>query len=122
MRDEFELSVEMSTYLVCFVVCDFAHVSNRTNSNVTVSVYAPAPIIDQADYALHSAITLLEYYEQFFTVPYPLPKLGNQVVWRKQRTLAILKTWYSDVPFVPALSVCKPGYSGPLAPRSSLVK
>ena len=67
----------MSTYLVCFVVCDFARVSNRTANNVSVSVYAPATIIDQADYALHSAITLLEYYQNFFTVTYPLPKLGN---------------------------------------------
>ncbi|XP_047739916.1 endoplasmic reticulum aminopeptidase 1 [Hyalella azteca] len=75
MRDEFDVSVEMSTYLVCFVVCDFAKVSNKTNNNVTVSVYAPANIIHQADYALHASITLLEYYHEFFTVPYPLPKL-----------------------------------------------
>ena len=77
VRDEFHVTVKMSTYLVCFVVCDFAHVTNVTSSNVSVSVYAPATIIHQADYALHSAITLLEYYQQFFTVPYPLPKLGT---------------------------------------------
>lgn len=75
MRDEFETSVEMSTYLVCFVMCDFSKVSNFTKTNVSVSVYAPAHIIHQADYALHTAITLLEYYHGFFTVPYPLPKL-----------------------------------------------
>ena len=77
VRDEFHVTVKMSTYLVCFVVCDFAYVTNVTSSNVNVSVYAPATIIHQADYALHSAITLLEYYQQFFTVPYPLPKLGT---------------------------------------------
>ena len=82
MKDEFETSVAMSTYLVCFVVCDFAKVTNVTSHNVTVSVYAPKDIIHQANYALTTSVSLLEYYEQFFTVPYPLPKLSElSIVW-----------------------------------------
>ncbi|XP_076056130.1 endoplasmic reticulum aminopeptidase 1-like [Oratosquilla oratoria] len=74
MRDEFMESLEMSTYLVAFVICDYTHKSNVTHNNVNVSVYAPPGMIDQADYALEVATHILEYYQKFFRVPYPLPK------------------------------------------------
>lgn len=33
--------------------------------------------IHQADYALDAAVTLLEFYEDYFSIPYPLPKQGR---------------------------------------------
>ncbi|XP_040584864.1 endoplasmic reticulum aminopeptidase 1 isoform X3 [Mesocricetus auratus] len=39
-----------------------------------VSVYAVPDKINQADYALDAAVTLLEFYEDYFSIPYPLPK------------------------------------------------
>ena len=47
VRDEFEESVEMSTYLVAFVVCDFTLVSKMSKKNVNVSVIASPDKIDQ---------------------------------------------------------------------------
>lgn len=41
-----------------------------------VSVYAVPDKINQADYALDAAVTLLEFYEDYFSIPYPLPKQG----------------------------------------------
>ena len=41
-----------------------------------VSVYAVPDKINQADYALDAAVTLLEFYEDYFNIPYPLPKQG----------------------------------------------
>lgn len=32
--------------------------------------------IKQADYALDTAVTLLDFYEGYFGIPYPLPKQG----------------------------------------------
>lgn len=77
--DTFQESVEMSTYLVAFVVCDFAMVSNITEHKVNVSVYAPATMISQANYSLRVSSYILDYYEKFFGVPYPLPKQGGHV-------------------------------------------
>ena len=76
-RDDFETSVKMSTYLVAIVVCDYANISVTTKNNVKVSVYAPITMISQANYSLNIATQILEYYQEFFDVPYPLPKLGK---------------------------------------------
>ncbi|XP_034870799.1 endoplasmic reticulum aminopeptidase 1 isoform X4 [Mirounga leonina] len=39
-----------------------------------VSIYAVPDKIHQADYALDTAVTLLEFYEDYFSIPYALPK------------------------------------------------
>ena len=38
LKDDYEASVKMSTYLVAIVVCDFKNVSDHTASNTLVSV------------------------------------------------------------------------------------
>lgn len=40
-------------------------------------MYAVPDKINQADYALDAAVTLLEFYEDYFSIPYPLPKQGR---------------------------------------------
>ncbi|XP_058512247.1 endoplasmic reticulum aminopeptidase 1 isoform X2 [Ochotona princeps] len=74
LEDHFDVTVKMSTYLVAFIISDFESVSKVTKSGVKVSVYAVPEKIDQADYALDAAVTLLEFYEDYFSIPYPLPK------------------------------------------------
>lgn len=68
----------MSTYLVAFVVCDYVYISSQTLSRkINVSVYAPKDMIPQADFALKTATDIMDYYEEFFGVEYPLPKQGQ---------------------------------------------
>ncbi|XP_015117204.1 endoplasmic reticulum aminopeptidase 2 [Diachasma alloeum] len=74
LRDEFQESVEMSTYLVAFVVCDFKRISQLTSRNISVSVYAAESMLSQAQYALTIAVRTMDYFESFFGVNYPLPK------------------------------------------------
>lgn len=74
IEDHFDITVKMSTYLVAFIISDFKSVSKMTKSGVKVSVYAVPDKINQADYALDAAVTLLEFYEDYFSIPYPLPK------------------------------------------------
>ncbi|OAD57971.1 Glutamyl aminopeptidase [Eufriesea mexicana] len=74
LRDDFQESVEMSTYLVAFVVCDFKRVSKLTKRNISVSVYAAEAMLPQAKYAVTTAARTMDYFESFFGVHYPLPK------------------------------------------------
>ncbi|KAG5280989.1 hypothetical protein AALO_G00066240 [Alosa alosa] len=74
LLDEFEKSVTMSTYLVAFIVANLSSVS-RNVSGTEVSVYAVPDKKDQVNYALDSAAKLLEFYNEFFDIHYPLNKL-----------------------------------------------
>ncbi|XP_060872010.1 endoplasmic reticulum aminopeptidase 1-like [Metopolophium dirhodum] len=74
MRDDFEESVEMSTYLVAFVVCDYQYVHAQTLQGVAVRVYAPPELLSQTSFALSTATKVMDHYSDFFGVPYPLPK------------------------------------------------
>uniref|UniRef100_A0A674CI77 Aminopeptidase n=1 Tax=Salmo trutta TaxID=8032 RepID=A0A674CI77_SALTR len=74
MEDRFAVSVRMSSYLVAFIVCDFRSVSATTASGVKVSVYAAPEKWQQTHYALKAAVKLLEFYEKYFNISYPLPK------------------------------------------------
>ncbi|KAL5020171.1 hypothetical protein ScPMuIL_003063 [Solemya velum] len=72
--DKFQSSVKMSTYLVAFVVCDYANLTDKTEHNTTVRVFAPPDQIHQAKFALKAAVKVLDYYDSFFGEKYPLPK------------------------------------------------
>ncbi|KAK2902180.1 leucyl-cystinyl aminopeptidase isoform X2 [Channa argus] len=73
--DEFEkTSVNMSTYLVAFVVADFTNI-NKTVSNTLVSVYSVPEKKEHTYYALDTASRLLQFYNDFFETDYPLKKL-----------------------------------------------
>nr|XP_055168757.1 endoplasmic reticulum aminopeptidase 2 [Nyctereutes procyonoides] len=75
LEDHFETSVKMSTYLVAYVVCDFISVSGTTSSGVKVSIYASPDKWSQTHYALEASLKLLNFYENYFDINYPLPKL-----------------------------------------------
>ncbi|XP_045891644.1 leucyl-cystinyl aminopeptidase [Micropterus dolomieu] len=75
MLDEFEkTSVNMSTYLVAFIVADFTPISKNVSETV-VSVYCVPEKKEHTDYALDTASKLLEFYNNFFEINYPLKKL-----------------------------------------------
>lgn len=73
-EDHFAVSVRMSTYLVAFIVCDFKSVSAVTSTGIKVSIYATPDKWNQTHYALEAAVKLLEFYENYFNIYYPLPK------------------------------------------------
>ncbi|XP_044052711.1 leucyl-cystinyl aminopeptidase isoform X2 [Siniperca chuatsi] len=75
MQDEFEkTSVNMSTYLVAFIVANFTPISKNV-SETLVSVYSVPEKKEHTDYALDTASKLLEFYNNFFEINYPLKKL-----------------------------------------------
>lgn len=73
--DEFEKTpVNMSTYLVAFIVADFMSVTKNV-SNTLLSVYAVPEKKEHTAYALDTAAKLLDFYNSFFEISYPLQKL-----------------------------------------------
>ncbi|XP_035165369.1 leucyl-cystinyl aminopeptidase isoform X2 [Oxyura jamaicensis] len=74
VQDEFFVSLKMSTYLVAFVVADLKNISRETNGSL-VSVYAIPQHINQVEYALNTTVKLLEFYQKYFLINYPLEKL-----------------------------------------------
>ncbi|KAJ8959933.1 hypothetical protein NQ314_006136 [Rhamnusium bicolor] len=70
--DIYEESLPMSTYLIAFVVSDFECI---TDSNSNVSIWARRSALSQAQYGLKIGPKILKYYEEFFGIKYPLPKL-----------------------------------------------
>ena len=65
----------MSTYLVAFCVGEFDYVQAQTDHGVLVRVYTPPGKSDSGVFALDCATKSLDAYDDFFGVPYPLPKL-----------------------------------------------
>ncbi|XP_074789090.1 leucyl-cystinyl aminopeptidase isoform X1 [Athene noctua] len=74
VQDEFFVSLKMSTYLVAFVVADLKNISRETNGSL-VSIYAIPQHLNQVGYALNTAVKLLEFYQKYFLINYPLEKL-----------------------------------------------
>lgn len=68
-------SPKMSTYLLAFVVGEFDFVSATTNHGVQVRVFTPPGRVNDAEFALKVATQSLDGYDDYFGIPYPLPKL-----------------------------------------------
>lgn len=78
----FQPSVKMSTYLSCFIVCDFKSNNDSFISgkeNVPLRVYATPEQVDKTEYALKTAKGVIEYFLKYFNIEYPLPKLGTRI-------------------------------------------
>jgi aminopeptidase N len=73
-RVRFAETPKMSTYLLFLGIGDFERV-HREVDGVDVGVVFKRGDADKAPYALEEAVALLHYYNGYFGVPYPLPKL-----------------------------------------------
>ncbi|XP_060803818.1 glutamyl aminopeptidase isoform X2 [Amyelois transitella] len=70
----------MSTYLACFVVCDFAFKetevdSNGIGKNFTLRSFAQKGQTNKIDFAQDIGKRVTEFYIKYYEVPFPLPKL-----------------------------------------------
>lgn len=78
---EFDETVDMSTYLVALIVSDFSCVHGVANTElsrrVDVNVCARPDAVDQLVYALNVSLKLTEFFESYYNVEYPLPKLDH---------------------------------------------
>jgi len=71
----FETSPRMSVYLLAFVIGDLQSKSTKTKSGVEVTTWATkAQSADSLDFALDTAKRCIEFFDEYFGIPYPLPK------------------------------------------------
>lgn len=70
----FETTPIMSTYLLAFVYGELAHKETTTKNGTLVRTFATPDNIAHADFALEVAVRCLEYFEEYFAIPFPLPK------------------------------------------------
>lgn len=75
----------MSTYLVAFVISDFEfNESDLRQNNVTFRIWARKNALDQTDYARGIGARILQYFEHYFDVDFPLPKQVRIIYLRQE--------------------------------------
>ena len=67
----------MSTYLLAFVVGDLACVEETAPNGTLMRIFATRGNEHLGRFALDTALRLLEYYNDYFGIPYPLEKLDH---------------------------------------------
>ncbi|CAF0711353.1 unnamed protein product [Brachionus calyciflorus] len=74
--DEFDWTPKMSTYLVAFVVSNFESFSEKSSTNITVDIAAKPESIknDEGRHAMDEAKKVLDFFQEYFDVKYPLEK------------------------------------------------
>ena len=74
----FQTTPKMSTYLLAWAVGEMHRTTAKTKNNVEVSVWAtPAQPTAALDFPLEIAVRTIEFYEDYFGIPYPLPKADH---------------------------------------------
>ncbi len=76
----FEESPVMSTYLLAFIVGDLKAVERRAESGTLIRVWATSGKEEQGRYALDTSVRLLDYFNNYFGIPFPLPKLDHLAI------------------------------------------
>ena len=71
----FQTTPALPSYLVCVVVGWYSSLSGQSVSGTPVTIYTPPGQSSQGDLALNVTLEALEYFKQFFSVPYTLPKM-----------------------------------------------
>jgi aminopeptidase N len=66
----------MSTYVTCFVVCDFGYQELTTDDGVRFRVYSRPEQVAATSYALQLGTNVSSFFGEYFKTKYPLPKQG----------------------------------------------
>lgn len=74
-RLAFEPTPKMSSYLLAFVVGDIGYQEATTSHGVVLRTYATPSNVEHTGFALEVAGRVLDFYNDYFDIPYPLPKL-----------------------------------------------
>ena len=81
MTTSFQTTPRMSTYLLALVMGELQSKTRKTKDGVEVSVWStPVHPLSQLDVALDEAVKSIEFFNDYFGVPYPLPKADHVAI------------------------------------------
>ena len=75
-RVAFAETPRMSTYLLAFLVGEFESIEADADGTL-IRIWTTPGKAEQGRFALETAVGLLSYYNDYFGIPYPLPKLDH---------------------------------------------
>ena len=76
----FDTTPIMSTYLLAFIVGELGCIEQSTKSGTLMRVWTTAGKEEQGRFALQTSVDLLDYYNDYFGIPFPLPKLDHLAI------------------------------------------
>ncbi len=91
-RVSFATSPKMSTYLLFFGLGDFDRATAKSDG-VEFGVITQKGLVSQAQFALDSSQAVLREYNDYFGVPYPLPKLDNIASPGRSQFFGAMENW-----------------------------
>ncbi|PAA90943.1 hypothetical protein BOX15_Mlig006144g1, partial [Macrostomum lignano] len=80
VKEDFETTPIMSTYLLAFIVSQFEHIRDMDTQGREYRNWARPEFVNQTDYSLDVVRNITEYFESYFNVPYPLNKTDQAAV------------------------------------------
>lgn len=105
----FETTPKMSTYLLFFGLGDFDRATTRVGPT-EVGVITQTGAISQAGFALDSSAAVLREYNDYFAIPYPLPKLDNVASPGRSQFFSAMENWGAIFTFERAI-LLNPAFS-----------
>ena len=103
VRIDFESSPKMSSYLLYFGAGDFERIT-RDFRGVELGMVTRQGEGEKTKYAMDATVGVLDYYYDYFDMPYPLPKL-DQIAAPGAGGFAAMENWGAILYFEPYLLV-----------------
>lgn len=77
---KFDTTPIMSTYLLAFMVGELASIEKMSKSGTLMRVWTTKGKEEQGRFALDTSLELLDFYNNYFGIPFPLPKLDHLAI------------------------------------------
>ncbi|VDL92144.1 unnamed protein product [Schistocephalus solidus] len=76
--DEYQPTLNTSTYLLAFVVSQFSSLSGLDSKGRNFTIWARPDLIGAAEYALNVGKCIINFFEEYFELDYPLEKTASK--------------------------------------------
>ena len=103
VRTDFQPTPKMSSYLLYFGAGDFDRITQDYNG-MELGIITRAGEAEKGRYALNATVDILDYYYDYFGVPYPLPKL-DQIAAPGAGGFSAMENWGAILYFEPVLLI-----------------